>query len=69
MRGAKCRVSDLAYIRAVFAEMDIGEPLKPKALEAEGERFRPYRTVAAWHCWRAMDGPFPVQTAVEAGTK
>jgi len=46
----------------------LAEPLKPKALEAEGERFRPYRTVAAWYCWRAMDGPFPVQTAVEART-
>ena len=28
---------------------------KPKALMAEGERFRPYRTVAAWYCWRAVD--------------
>ena len=37
------------------------EPPKPKALEAEGERFRPFRTVPAWYCWRAMDGPFPVQ--------
>jgi len=37
------------------------EALKPKALEAEGDRFRPFRTVAAWYCWRAMDGPFPVQ--------
>ena len=27
----------------------------PKALEAEGERFRPYRTVAAWYCWRALE--------------
>jgi DNA-3-methyladenine glycosylase II len=27
----------------------------PKALEAEGERFRPYRTVAAWYCWRAVE--------------
>ena len=27
----------------------------PKALEAEGERFRPYRTAAAWYCWRAVD--------------
>src|SRR5580765_3018713 len=27
----------------------------PKALDAEGERFRPYRTVAAWYCWRAVD--------------
>ncbi|HJP65252.1 MAG TPA: DNA-3-methyladenine glycosylase 2 family protein [Actinomycetota bacterium] len=31
------------------------ELLKPKALMAEGERFRPHRTVAAWYCWRAVD--------------
>lgn len=27
----------------------------PKALEPEGDRFRPYRTVAAWYCWRAVE--------------
>src|SRR5205823_8334376 len=27
---------------------------KPKALEAEGDRFRPYRTVPAWYCWQAV---------------
>ena len=26
----------------------------PQQLEAEGERFRPYRTVAAWYCWEAV---------------
>ena len=26
----------------------------PKELLALGERFRPYRTVAAWYCWRAV---------------
>ena len=26
----------------------------PKELHALGERFRPYRTVAAWYCWRAV---------------
>lgn len=36
------------------------EPPKPKALRAEGERFRPYRTVAAWYCWRAVDTVLPV---------
>src|SRR3989475_11669058 len=25
-----------------------------KELQALGERFRPYRTVAAWYCWRAV---------------
>jgi len=31
----------------------------PRALRAEGERFRPYRTVAAWYCWRAVDTILP----------
>lgn len=35
---------------------------KPKALQAEGERFRPYRTVAAWYCWRAVDATLPDET-------
>jgi 3-methyladenine DNA glycosylase/8-oxoguanine DNA glycosylase len=32
---------------------------KPKVLMAEGDRFRPYRTVAAWYCWRAVDADLP----------
>jgi DNA-3-methyladenine glycosylase II len=28
---------------------------KPKALLAFGERWRPYRTAAAWYLWRAVD--------------
>jgi len=31
----------------------------PKALQGEGDRFRPYRTVAAWYCWRAVDTVVP----------
>ena len=31
----------------------------PRALQAEGEMFRPYRTVAAWYCWRAVDTVIP----------
>jgi DNA-3-methyladenine glycosylase II len=31
----------------------------PRALGAEGEIFRPYRTVAAWYCWRATDTVLP----------
>jgi DNA-3-methyladenine glycosylase II len=29
--------------------------LKPKELQAEGDRFRPYRTVVAWYCWQAVN--------------
>jgi DNA-3-methyladenine glycosylase II len=35
------------------------EPLPPRALEAEGDRFRPYRSIAAWYCWRAVDTVLP----------
>lgn len=28
--------------------------ITPKELDAQGERFRPYRTVAAWYCWQVV---------------
>ena len=31
------------------------EPPAPRALQAEGDRFRPYRSIAALYCWRAVD--------------
>lgn len=31
----------------------------PKVLEALGDPLRPYRTVAAWYCWRATDTVLP----------
>lgn len=27
----------------------------PKALAVHGARWRPYRTVASWYCWRALE--------------
>jgi DNA-3-methyladenine glycosylase II len=30
------------------------EMIKPKALEAEGDRFRPYRSTLALYCWHAV---------------
>jgi DNA-3-methyladenine glycosylase II len=30
------------------------ELIKPRELREAGERFRPYRSVAAWYCWRAV---------------
>lgn len=38
------------------------EPPTPRELEALGERFRPYRSVAAWYCWRVVDSPSPDQS-------
>ena len=30
------------------------EEITPAALEVKGEKFRPYRSVVAWYCWRAL---------------
>lgn len=38
---------------------NLKEPPAPRALQAEGDRFRPYRSVAAWYCWRAVDTVLP----------
>jgi DNA-3-methyladenine glycosylase II len=38
----------------------LAEPPAPRVLQGEGERFRPYRSVAAWYCWRAVDTVLPV---------
>ena len=32
----------------------LGETIKPRALQQEGEKFRPYRSIPAWYCWRAV---------------
>ena len=37
------------------------EPPKPRALQDEGEPFRPFRTIAAWYCWRAVDTVLPTK--------
>lgn len=47
-------------VRAGYARAyGLPEPPKPRDLAAEGERFRPYRTVAAWYCWRVVDIKLP----------
>jgi 3-methyladenine DNA glycosylase/8-oxoguanine DNA glycosylase len=35
------------------------EMLSPQDLEAAGDPFRPYRSYAAWYCWRAVDIVLP----------
>ena len=34
-------------------------PPTPKTLDALGEIYRPYRSAAAWYCWRAVDTVLP----------
>jgi DNA-3-methyladenine glycosylase II len=37
----------------------LGDVPKARELEPMGDRFRPYRSVAAWYCWRAADTVTP----------
>jgi DNA-3-methyladenine glycosylase II len=39
------------------------EPLTPRQLQPEGERFRPYRSIAAWYLWQAIDTVLPAAQA------
>ena len=41
-------------VRTGYALAGLHRLPTPKELLALGERFRPYRTVAAWYCWRAV---------------
>jgi DNA-3-methyladenine glycosylase II len=47
-------------VRNGYAKMyGLAEMLTPKVLEAEGERFLPYRSIVACWCWRAVDTVIP----------
>jgi 3-methyladenine DNA glycosylase/8-oxoguanine DNA glycosylase len=48
-------VTDLGVRHGYAAAHDLGEMPEPAGLVAEGERFRPFRSIAAWYCWRASD--------------
>jgi len=47
-------VDDLGVRTGYRLIYSLPEPITPKALAAEGDRFRPYRSVAAWYCWHAV---------------
>jgi DNA-3-methyladenine glycosylase II len=47
-------VDDLGVRNGYRIAYDLPDMPKPKELAALGERFRPYRTVAAWYCWQAV---------------
>jgi DNA-3-methyladenine glycosylase II len=47
-------------VRKGFAIIhEMSAPPTPKALDALGEVYRPYRSAAAWYCWRAVDTVLP----------
>jgi DNA-3-methyladenine glycosylase II len=47
-------VDDLGVRNGWTLIHDLPEMIKPRALQAEGERFRPYRSAAALYCWHAV---------------
>jgi DNA-3-methyladenine glycosylase II len=48
-------VDDLGVRAGYGRAYGLAEAPKPKALLELGERFRPYRSVAAWYLWRVAD--------------
>jgi DNA-3-methyladenine glycosylase II len=52
-------VDDLAVRKGYARIHRLPASPTPKELDPLGERYRPYRTVAAWYCWRATDTVLP----------
>jgi DNA-3-methyladenine glycosylase II len=48
-------VGDYAVRKGFAIAYGLAESPKPKVLEAYGERWRPYRSVASWYLWRASE--------------
>ncbi len=52
-------IGDLGVRKGYATAWGLPEMPTPKELDAYGETFRPYRSVAAWYCWRAVDTVVP----------
>jgi DNA-3-methyladenine glycosylase II len=52
-------VDDLGVRKGYALIHRLGDPPKPRELEQLGDAYRPYRTVAAWYCWRAAETIVP----------
>ncbi len=48
-------VGDLGVRKGYAKAYGLAEMPSPKDLQKLGEPFRPYRSVAAWYCWRAVE--------------
>jgi len=55
-------VDDYGIRKGFAAIHGLAAPPTPRALDALGEMYRPYRSVAAWYCWRAVDTILPTVT-------
>jgi 3-methyladenine DNA glycosylase/8-oxoguanine DNA glycosylase len=54
---------DLGVRKGYATAWGLPEMPTPKQLAAHGDAFRPYRSIAAWYCWRAVDTVVPDSTA------
>jgi DNA-3-methyladenine glycosylase II len=52
-------VDDLGVRKGYTRLYDLPAMPMPKEFEDMGDPFRPYRSVAAWYCWRATDTVLP----------
>lgn len=52
-------VGDLAMRRGWQVLHGADGDIAPRDIEVLGDPFRPYRSVAAWYCWWAVDGDNP----------
>ena len=50
-------VGDYAVRKGFMVAYSLDEMPKPKALELHAEVWRPYRSVASWYMWRALEHP------------
>jgi DNA-3-methyladenine glycosylase II len=52
-------VGDYGVRKGYAVAYGLADLPSPKELDALGEDFRPYRSVAAWYCWRAVETALP----------
>jgi DNA-3-methyladenine glycosylase II len=45
---------DLGVRRGWEKIHSLKEEIEPRELDKKGEKYRPYRSVVAWYCWRAL---------------
>jgi DNA-3-methyladenine glycosylase II len=50
-------VDDYGVRKGFMPTYGLAELPRPKSLLAHGERWRPWRSVANWYMWRALDLP------------
>lgn len=48
-------VGDLGVRRGWEKIHHLKDQIEPKKLAIRGEKFRPYRSIVAWYCWRAVE--------------